>query len=695
LKGILTPETTEQVSSHGVEKRFEGHQCQRIAPFAREQRTADWKNGLQTYGAGRESRKSPTLVVGKKPNGEYQSKSSGIAFLELFETFVHLHQSAVKTSPIPSNYLESNSLSAKKLRPTPPTLYARPLKSCARLAALFLGAFSYLLLHPLDTAAAFQISASGTRTNLHLTATTVPGARLLWLSGNRVDGITNVAQIETTPVAQHDFQLPATSSSQFFRAVMIDTNVERTPFAITSAHALAILTNGTIMCWGDNSLGQFGNQAPKQYVGMGTIVACWYPSSGYINDSAGPLPQSTDTDWISVAAGTDYCLALKTDGSLWAWGNDASGGLGYAVPGGFYGGFYAFAVPVGTNATWQSVFAFGESSFAIRADGTLWAWGDNTDSVLGVGSNYMSTNVVFLPTQVGTASNWVKVVSFPRNFSMGIQSDGSLWSWGSTTLPSYVRASYAQTNLTLPVTVSPAPVNIPGPWVDVGFNLTSFVRGTLLRADGTLWAVTTNADDYGNWQVYETYFQNQYTNPGSIYNILIGAGATPADALTYVTGEFYQIYPFLLSFNFDYAAFLQKTSDAEFLQPYSSRSNWTMLASGIALNQDGTIWTLGEGVTRSPTSPKDGDWQRVNADTDWRYVSAGYGAARSGAGNPAANRTSSPAAPARWLKCPEPTSGLAPSSPSPTSSPWTRKAIFGSGVPTSSGNSASETMNRA
>jgi hypothetical protein len=48
-------------------------------------------------------------------------------------------------------------------------------------------------------------------------------------------------------------------------------------------------------------------------------------------------------------------------------------------------------------------------------------------------------------------------------------------------------------------------VNIPGPWVSPGFSPTAFGRATLLRADGTLWAVTTNATDYSNWQMFHCF----------------------------------------------------------------------------------------------------------------------------------------------------------------------------------------------
>src|ERR1039458_7187601 len=65
---MKTMETTEEVSSDGMEKRVERRKCQRIAPFAREKLRVDGKKDLQICGAGRKSEKSPTLIVGKQSN---------------------------------------------------------------------------------------------------------------------------------------------------------------------------------------------------------------------------------------------------------------------------------------------------------------------------------------------------------------------------------------------------------------------------------------------------------------------------------------------------------------------------------------------------------------------------------------------------------------------------------------------------
>jgi hypothetical protein len=85
---MKTMETTEEVSSHGVEKRVKRRKCQRSAPFVREKPRMDWKKDLRIFGVGGKSRKRATLVVGKKPNGKSRLKTeinpaNGLIFLRL------------------------------------------------------------------------------------------------------------------------------------------------------------------------------------------------------------------------------------------------------------------------------------------------------------------------------------------------------------------------------------------------------------------------------------------------------------------------------------------------------------------------------------------------------------------------------------------------------------------------------------
>ena len=111
-----------------------------------------------------------------------------------------------------------------------------------------------------------------------------------------------------------------------------------------------------------------------------------------------------------------------------------------------------------------------------------------------------------------------------------------------------------------------------------------------------------------------------------MYNVLVGAGLSPADALTYAVNYLWFVNnPAEAGFDFDFASFLQTYSDANLLQPYSVRNGWIMVRGVNALNHDGTVWILG-GTTYGGLI--DGDMQQLNADTDWALISYGSVAAK-------------------------------------------------------------------
>ena len=112
----------------------------------------------------------------------------------------------------------------------------------------------------------------------------------------------------------------------------------------------------------------------------------------------------TASNWATVSATRHNNLAVRTDGTLWAWGNNFSGQIGNGT-GGTVDDYVTRPVQVGTATNWKSASAGQTASFAIRTDGTLWAWGDNTNYRLGLGD----TVDRHVPVQVGTATNWATV----------------------------------------------------------------------------------------------------------------------------------------------------------------------------------------------------------------------------------------------------------------------------------------------
>jgi alpha-tubulin suppressor-like RCC1 family protein len=170
-------------------------------------------------------------------------------------------------------------------------------------------------------------------------------------------------------------------------------------------HTLAIKNDGSLWAWGYNKYGS---------VGDGTFAG------GTINDRNRPVQIGSANDWKTVIAGGEHTLALKTDGSLWAWGWNRESQLGDGTK-------TSRSIPtrIGTSNDWKEVSAGGRHSVALKTNGTLWAWGFNEFYQLGDGSMKMKS----VPTRIGTANDW-KSVSAGGWHTMALKTDKSLWVWG-------------------------------------------------------------------------------------------------------------------------------------------------------------------------------------------------------------------------------------------------------------------------
>jgi alpha-tubulin suppressor-like RCC1 family protein len=99
------------------------------------------------------------------------------------------------------------------------------------------------------------------------------------------------------------------------------------------------------------------------------------------------------TDWATVSGGSFHTLALRADGELWVWGDNSYGQLGDDT-----GEWKSYPTRVGAATDWAVVEAGYYHSVAIRADGGLWAWGDNSYGQVGCGD---SATELYAPVQVG------------------------------------------------------------------------------------------------------------------------------------------------------------------------------------------------------------------------------------------------------------------------------------------------------
>jgi len=169
-------------------------------------------------------------------------------------------------------------------------------------------------------------------------------------------------------------------------------------------HTIAIRTDGSLWAWGSNTQGQLGD---------GTMGAVNYRNT--------PTRIGTDNNWAFVSAGFQHSVAIRTDGSLWVWGFNDQGQLGTGTT----GGFLPVPVQVQAGTAWASVAAGNLHSVAIRTDGSLWAWGNNGQGRLGDGT----TTLRNAPVRIGTDNDWASVAAGGAH-SMGVREGGTLWAWG-------------------------------------------------------------------------------------------------------------------------------------------------------------------------------------------------------------------------------------------------------------------------
>jgi alpha-tubulin suppressor-like RCC1 family protein len=168
-----------------------------------------------------------------------------------------------------------------------------------------------------------------------------------------------------------------------------------------SSFMLAIKTDGTLWGCGYNGTGNLGN--------------------GTSSDYSSPIQIGSLSNWKQVSAGGTNSVAVKTDGTLWAWGNNFQGQLGINSN----SNFYSSPIQIGSLTNWKMVSAANASCLAIKTDGTLWGWGDNGYGELGNNNRTQYSS----PIQIGSLTNW-KSVSCGYT-SAAVKTDGTLWAWGS------------------------------------------------------------------------------------------------------------------------------------------------------------------------------------------------------------------------------------------------------------------------
>lgn len=342
----------------------------------------------------------------------------------------------------------------------------------------------------------------------------------------------------------------------------------------------------------------------------GSRLFAWEPYSytdqyGLRSISASDIRQvEADTHWAQVDAGTEFALGVKTDGTLWGWGSNRLGQLGFLPD--EAGDDVPFPTQLGTDRDWVSVSASATVGAALKSDGTLWTWG---------GMNTPPPTPLTSPP-----GPWVDIAACGGHW-LAVHSDGSLWAWGWGT----------RGELGVPVAYTPTPVRVgtDNDWVavDGGFS-TSYG----LRTDGSLWTWGFNSQgQLGLGAGVGTYVTTP-TRVGtgtwtSVTAADSGAVAVSSDGSLWAWGQ-------------NYAAQLGDGT-------YEQRDTPTMIASagsapwvsadlgsswGMGTRSDGTLWVWGAGSQPAwgPVPPERLRPRQIGTETIWRLVA--FGGSHSDAG---------------------------------------------------------------
>jgi ABC-type transport system substrate-binding protein/cyclophilin family peptidyl-prolyl cis-trans isomerase/serine/threonine protein kinase len=235
-----------------------------------------------------------------------------------------------------------------------------------------------------------------------------------------------------------------TSTTYFYRISAINSGAKSTHSNVVKTVApIPTGVPGTLWAWGKNNDGQLGD--------------------GTTTDRTMPVQVINLTDVVAVAGGGSmHCLALKSDGTIWEWGNNPAT-------------FVQNKTPLQVEDINQVVKIAGDThqSLALKSDGSVWAWGDNWTGMLGNGTYDRSA----VPVKVQGLDHVVDIDA-GIVFSLALKSDGSVWAWGVNDRGQLGSEILPKSNF---------PVQVSGLNDIIAIDAGGY-HGLALKSDGTVWA---------------------------------------------------------------------------------------------------------------------------------------------------------------------------------------------------------------
>jgi len=272
------------------------------------------------------------------------------------------------------------------------------------------------------------------------------------------------------------------------------------------AHTAAIARDHSLYTWGLNTQGRLG---------LGDAV-----------QRTAPTRVGTDTDWTMVSCSQGnpqgFTLAVKANGTLWAWGDNQWGQLGDGTV-----VDKASPIRIGADNDWAAVEAGNSHALAAKRDGSLWAWGRNNAGQLGDNT----TTDVHAPQLVDTAVDWIRFGGGNGSMSAGLKANGRLWTWGSNANGQLAVGDDVQRR-------RPTAVGTASDWATFAVGGSHLVA---LKRDRSLWAAGNNGQ--AQLGLGDLVNRTSFIQVGGLRDwVMVGAGnqhslGARADGLLYAWGN--------------------------------------------------------------------------------------------------------------------------------------------------------------
>lgn len=270
--------------------------------------------------------------------------------------------------------------------------------------------------------------------------------------------------------------------------------------ALGQEHILALKSNGTVLAWGSNDFGQLGD---------GTVEGSSKPKPGTGNgiEWSFSISQVLDlTDVVSIKANMDHSIALKSDGTVWAWGVS-----GYRQPGADFPRSHWTPVQI---LGLEDIIAVETSNWnlvALRADGTVWFIGECYDEQRG--RTYSSST----PIEVANLTDVVAIKAAVW-MTLVLKSDGTVWAW-------YKQGSGQSGGIN---PLGTPPIQVEG-LTDISAIAANWGHAVALKSNGTVWGwgMIDGTNDYIDTPIQITGLSDIATiSAGFLYTMCIETDGT-------------------------------------------------------------------------------------------------------------------------------------------------------------------------